>query len=111
MSRRPTCSECSPACPHERPSNRQEEDRGLLDGGGLRARVRLLPHRRAKNWTIDGFPFFLVDKLLRDGGWILFDDFDWTYAATRRCATDGVNHQELGEDELTTPHIERVDGP
>src|SRR5262249_17116294 len=28
----------------------------------------------AKNWTIDGFAFLLVDKLLRENGWVLFDD-------------------------------------
>ncbi len=32
-----------------------------------------------KNWTIDGCAFFLVDKLLNDGGWIIFDDYYWTY--------------------------------
>lgn len=62
----------------------------------------------AKNWTIDGFAFFLVDKLLCNDGWILFDDYDWTYAATGRTVTDGVNHEELGDDELKTPHIELV---
>lgn len=30
------------------------------------------------NWGDTGFAFFLVDKLLVDGGLILFDDFDWT---------------------------------
>ena len=29
----------------------------------------------AKNWTIDGLAFFLVDKLLKADGWILFDDY------------------------------------
>ena len=33
-----------------------------------------------KNWTIDGFAFFLVDKLLNNNGWIIFDDYEWTYA-------------------------------
>lgn len=30
------------------------------------------------NWGDTGFAFCLVDKLLVDGGIILFDDFDWT---------------------------------
>src|SRR5699024_7147399 len=34
----------------------------------------------SKNFTIDGMAFFLADKLLREGGWILFDDYDWRYA-------------------------------
>jgi predicted O-methyltransferase YrrM len=33
----------------------------------------------AHNWDTDGFAFFLVDKLLKKGGWIVFDDLDWTY--------------------------------
>jgi predicted O-methyltransferase YrrM len=48
----------------------------------------------SKNWTIDGFAFFLVDKLLRGEGWLLFDDYDWTYAQreerTGKTATDGT---------------------
>jgi predicted O-methyltransferase YrrM len=30
------------------------------------------------DWYNTGFAFFLVDKLLRPGGWIIFDDLDWT---------------------------------
>lgn len=66
-----------------------------------------------KNWTIDGAAFFLVDKLLRDGGWIIFDDYDWTYASVYDpahgvVANDGVAIQELADDERTTPHIEAI---
>jgi predicted O-methyltransferase YrrM len=31
----------------------------------------------AHTWVDDGFAFFLVDRLLRPGGWILFDDLPW----------------------------------
>lgn len=63
-----------------------------------------------KNWTVDGFAFMLVDKLLRPGGWILFDDYLWTYDrhADGRTVTDGIVHRELGDDERTTPHIKLV---
>lgn len=30
------------------------------------------------DWYNTGLAFFLVDKLLRPGGWIIFDDLDWT---------------------------------
>jgi|ERR1700733_5718602 len=60
-----------------------------------------------KNWTIDGFAFFLVDKLLKEGGAILFDDYSYAYG-TERSVTDGINHQELGLDELTEPHIKAI---
>jgi predicted O-methyltransferase YrrM len=66
----------------------------------------------SKNWTIDGFAFFLMDKLLRREGWLLFDDYDWTYAQreerTGKTATDGINHREMGRDELAEPHIKHV---
>jgi hypothetical protein len=31
------------------------------------------------SWDVSGFGFFLVEKLVRPGGWLLFDDLDWTY--------------------------------
>jgi predicted O-methyltransferase YrrM len=31
----------------------------------------------AHTWDVDGFTFYLVDKLLRPGSWILFDDLGW----------------------------------
>jgi predicted O-methyltransferase YrrM len=61
-----------------------------------------------KNWTVDGAAFFLVDKLLKPGGWILFDDYLWSYAATGRDQTDGIIHAELSEDERNNPQIEAV---
>lgn len=62
----------------------------------------------SKNWTIDGFAFFLVDKLLKQNGWILFDDLKWTYGSQGTTHTDGICHREMGEDELNTPHIELI---
>lgn len=31
----------------------------------------------AHTWDVDGLAFLLVDKLLKPGGWILFDDLHW----------------------------------
>ncbi len=63
-----------------------------------------------KNWTIDGCAFFLVDKLLKSQGWIIFDDYAWTYVSAdrRRSSTDGITHRELSEDERKTPQIQEV---
>lgn len=61
-----------------------------------------------KNWTIDGGAFFLVDKLLNPGGWIIFDDYAWTYAGQAREATDGITHRALSDAERTTPQIREV---
>lgn len=63
-----------------------------------------------KNWTIDGAAFFFVDKLLKRNGFIIFDDYCWTYAAanSRRDSTDGITHRSLSRDEQETPHIREV---
>ncbi|QQS55644.1 MAG: class I SAM-dependent methyltransferase [Candidatus Competibacteraceae bacterium] len=63
-----------------------------------------------KNWTIDGAAFFLVDKLLKPNGWIIFDDYLWTYAAAnyQRDATDGITHRSLSKDEQEIPHIREI---
>ena len=31
------------------------------------------------NWDDDGLAFMLVAKLLRPGGWVCFDDVNWTF--------------------------------
>jgi predicted O-methyltransferase YrrM len=36
----------------------------------------------AHTWDTDGFAFFLVEKMLKPGGWILFDDLDWTFSSS-----------------------------
>src|SRR5215210_1506193 len=63
----------------------------------------------SKNWTVDGLAVFLVEKLLRPGGWLLMDDLAWTYADDPgREATDGIVHRELSERERTQPHLRAV---
>lgn len=64
----------------------------------------------SKNWTIDGCAFFLVDKLLKPNGWLIFDDYKWTYgdADNKRDETDGITHRKLGKDEVENPHIELI---
>jgi predicted O-methyltransferase YrrM len=64
----------------------------------------------AKNWTIDGLAFFLVDKVLKGGGLIIFDDYSWTHAAAdrKREATDGITHRKLSEAERVTPHVREI---
>lgn len=63
-----------------------------------------------KNWTIDGATFFMVDKLLKKNGWIIFDDYNWTYASadSRRDSTDGITHRSLSTEEQVIPHIREI---
>jgi predicted O-methyltransferase YrrM len=61
----------------------------------------------AHDWFVDGFAFFLVDKLLRPGGWIILDDLDWTFGSSVALAeTDRV--KAMPEDERRTPQVRKV---
>jgi predicted O-methyltransferase YrrM len=61
----------------------------------------------AHDWFVDGFAFFLVDRLLRPNGWIIFDDMDWTYADSAALrGSDRV--RQMPEDERTTPQMRLV---
>jgi predicted O-methyltransferase YrrM len=63
-----------------------------------------------KNWTIDGAAFFMVDKLLKPAGYIVFDDYLWSYADSdlHRDVTDGITHRSLSDAERETPQIREV---
>jgi hypothetical protein len=62
-----------------------------------------------KHWTIDGMAFFLVDKLLKPGGWILFDDLTWKRSdQTHRQELDYISFLEMGEDEIASAHVDLV---
>lgn len=59
----------------------------------------------AHNWFVDGLAFFLVEKLLTPGGWIVFDDMFWSYAASKSLAS---RVKDMPEDEKNTPHISKI---
>lgn len=63
-----------------------------------------------KNWTIDGCAFFLADKLLKEGGLMIFDDYLWTYdaASSETDTTDGISHRSLSPEERRIPQIREV---
>jgi VCBS repeat-containing protein len=63
-----------------------------------------------KNWTIDSSSFFLSDKLLKESGWIIWDDYTWSYANAnkRRDSTDGIKHNSMSDEEQKIPHIKEV---
>ena len=61
----------------------------------------------AHSWEVDGLAFFLADKLLRPGGWVLFDDVHWTMGASPTLRnTERV--RALSEEERQTPQVMRV---
>ncbi len=58
-------------------------------------------------WEVDGLAFFLVEKLLKPGGWILFDDLDWTFNKSPSLQnTEFV--QKMPEDQKNTAQVEKI---
>lgn len=67
----------------------------------------------AKNWEVDGAAFFMADKLLRPQGWILFDDYAWTYSqeseeAKRLFAETGIFVDRMSSGQANTPNVEEI---
>ncbi|MHA1988473.1 MAG: class I SAM-dependent methyltransferase [Promethearchaeota archaeon] len=61
----------------------------------------------AHTWEVDGLVFFLVEKLLKPGGWILFDDVYWTFEKSPTLK-DTERVQKMPRDQKTTPQVERI---
>lgn len=61
----------------------------------------------AHDWYVDGFAFFLIDRLLRKDGWIVFDDLNWTYARSPSLH-DADWVKALPQEERETPQIRKV---
>lgn len=66
-------------------------------------------------WTDTGFAFFLVDKLLVPGGWLIFDDLNWSFDRSPTLKNTPEVHampveESAGQqvtwvfDELVAPH-------
>ena len=61
----------------------------------------------AHNWFTDGFAFLLIDKLLRPGGWVVFDDLDWTYE-TSPSLRNSTLVKNMPHDEKGTAQVKKV---
>lgn len=64
----------------------------------------------AHNWTIDGLAFYLVERLLRPGGWLLLDDLSWSYTSSPSGfgPGQGPDALRLSAAERETPHMRLV---
>lgn len=58
-------------------------------------------------WDVSGFAFLLVDRLMVSGGWVLFDDLDWTFASSPSLR-DMPFVRNLPEQERVTPQVRKV---
>jgi len=62
-------------------------------------------------WDITGFGFVLVDMLLKPGGWIVFDDIDWTILRSLKRMNNpkGLEpYKKYSEDEKKAPGVRLV---
>lgn len=64
----------------------------------------------AHSWETDGFAFLLCSKLLKPGGWILFDDMGFRFNDTIENQEEATSEYlaSLTEEEKHTPQIEKV---
>jgi len=61
----------------------------------------------AHDWFTDGFAFFLVDRLIKPGGMIIFDDLDWTYSSSPALAKS-EKVKKMPQEEKRTPQVRMV---
>jgi predicted O-methyltransferase YrrM len=60
----------------------------------------------AHAWAPDGFAFLLGKRLLRPGGWILFDDINWTFESPALERFDFV--RRMSPEERHTPQVRKI---
>jgi predicted O-methyltransferase YrrM len=58
------------------------------------------------SWDVTGFAFFLVDRLLAPGGWLVFDDIDWTFETSPFYTAGQL--AGMPEDFRSTPQVRKV---
>ncbi len=61
-----------------------------------------------KDWTIDGFAFFLADKLLKKNGWIVFDDYLWSDYKKIDQKVPDYNPNTFDDNQIKKPNIKEV---
>lgn len=66
------------------------------------------------SFTIDGLAFYLCDALLKTGGLLVFDDYEWTlrefetYLRTHEYYDGAYDFSRYNEEEMTTPHVKQI---
>lgn len=61
----------------------------------------------AHDWNNDGFAFLLVDKLLKPGGYIIFDDYNWSFSRSPSMS-QSPRVLAMSKEEQETPQIKKV---
>jgi predicted O-methyltransferase YrrM len=59
-------------------------------------------------WEGTGFCFFLVDLMLKPGGWIILDDLDWTMAGFEKSRPNAPKSSKLSAEEKEMRQVRKV---
>lgn len=64
----------------------------------------------AHTWPIDALAFCLLDRLLKPGGYIDFDDYGWTLdrSPTMRPSVHPVTAELYTEEQMSMPHVRLI---
>jgi predicted O-methyltransferase YrrM len=62
----------------------------------------------AHTWDGTGFSFLLVDLLLKPGGWVIFDDLDWSIATSRAAMKNMQRYAAYSEEEKQAKQVREV---
>ena len=61
------------------------------------------------SWDSTGMAFFLIDRLLVPGGWLLFDDLHWTYGAMQKPGEEMPSWlARMTQEERDTPQVLKI---
>lgn len=58
----------------------------------------------AHTWDTTGYAFFLVDRMLEPGGWILFDDLNWSFHKSPSLKRK-PRIRKMSKEERRTPQV------
>ena len=64
-------------------------------------------HDGGHTWDVAGFGFFLADRLLKPGGWMLFDDLKWSLGGSQNMRDRGWV-KELSAEERDSAQVGEV---
>ena len=62
----------------------------------------------AHTWDGTGFSFLLVDLLLKPGGWVIFDDLNWSIATSKAASKRMHRFKEYSDEEKTAKQVREV---
>ena len=62
----------------------------------------------AHTWDGTGFSFLLVDLLLKPGGWVIFDDLEWSIATSRAAMKNMERYSAYSEEEKQAKQVREV---